>query len=168
MTVPKYLTLLIVTLTLTSCIKTTYKLISKGSGTTQDVKYTIKNVLPPCCGCSGVLVNTFKSNKLQSQLFIESNEGCPYNWTKYYFYYSTEGTLFQIDTLIAVTDSSFKYPITDIDKIALIKVDSFMSIQNSSLYRLAKINITGYRDKKPSDSRSLRLLPPRLDRRALF
>jgi len=125
-------------------------------------------VLDGCCGCSGVLVNTFQADKLQSQLFIESNEGCPFYKTKYNFYYSSTGSLIRVDTLIAVTDSSFTYPLTNIDNITLAKVDSFIARQNPSLYRIRKIDIKGYRDKTPADKDKLMLIPPRLDKHALY
>ena len=160
--------ILIATFSLFSCGGATYKLISNGTGYTNDTRFNIKHVLDGCCGCSGVLVNTFHGAQLQSQLFVESNEGCPFNWTKYNFHYSQNGSLTQVDTLIAVADSSFKYPITEIDRIALTKVDSFIATQNSSLYRLRKIDIRGYRDKTQTDKDKLMLLPPRLDKHALY
>jgi hypothetical protein len=168
MTLPKNIIISITTLFLISCGGTTYKLISNGTGHTKDTRFNIKHVLDGCCGCSGVLVNTFQGDKLQSQLFVESNEACPYNWTKYNFHYSQSGSLIQVDTLIAVADSSFKYPISDIDRIALTKVDSFIATQNSSLYRVRKIDIKGYRDKTHADKDKLMLLPPRLDKHALY
>lgn len=164
----KNIILSIAILILASCGGPTYKLISSGTGYENDTRFNVKHILDGCCGCSGVLVNTFHDDKLQSQLFIESNEGCPFNWTKYNFNYSHDGSLIKVDTLIAVVDSSFKYPITQTDKIALSKVDSFIATQNSSLYRIRKIDIKGYRDKEESDKDKLMLLPARLDKHALY
>lgn len=162
----KILKSILATLFLVSCGTTTYTLISNGRGQMNETRFNLKHVKTGCCGCSGVLVNTFLLDKLQSRLFIESNEGCPFNQTKFNFHYSSNGEIAKIDTLIAVVDSSFKYPITDIDKMALTIVDSFIATQNSSLYKVRKIDITGYRDKTPADK--LMLLSPRLNKQALF
>lgn len=159
--------LLIVTVFLTSCGTATYSFITDGIGQTQDTRFNIKHVKDGCCGCSGVLVNSFLLDKLQSQLFIESNDACPFAWTKFNFHYSESGRLTKVDTLIAVADSTYQYPVTDIDKLALAKVDSFIATQNSRLYRLRNIDIKGYRNKTQLDSDKLMLLPPRLSKSAI-
>lgn len=163
----KALKSILAVLLLISCGTTTYTLISNGRGQMTDTRFNVKHVKTGCCGCSGVLVNTFFLDKLQSQLFIESNEGCPFNQTKFNFHYSSNGKIAKVDTLIAVADNSFKYPITEFDKLALAKIDSFIAIQNSSLYKIRKIDIKGYRDKTSSDDK-LMLLSPRLNKQALY
>jgi hypothetical protein len=150
---------------LASCGMTTYSFISSGIDQANNTRFNIKHVRDGCCGCSGILVNTFENNKLQSQLFIESNEACPFNRTKYYFNYSPNGNMSSVDTLIAVSDNSFRYPVTNTDKIALTKVDSFIAVQNSS-YRLRKIEITGYREKSEADKG--KVYAPRLNKEAVY
>ena len=167
MTITTKIVFFILLLVIFSCGQTTYKLIGSGIDQSSNTSFNIKHVLDGCCGCSGILVNTFQHDKLQSQLFIESNESCPYHWTKFNFYYSQGGEIAKIDTLIAVADTSFSYPITRVDSIALIKVDNFISAQTSSTYKVRKIDIKGYRDKTLADSNNLMLLPPRLDKHAI-
>src|SRR5690606_10600099 len=157
--------ILIGTVFLTSCGTMTYSFIAEGVGQTQGTRYNVKHVKDGCCGCSGILVNSFLLGKLQSQLFIESN-GCPFAWTKFNFHYSENGNLTKVDTLIAVADSNYQYPITDIDKLALVKVDSFIATRNPQLYHLRKIDIKGYRNKTQRDSDELMVLPPRLSKTA--
>ena len=142
-----------------SCGTTKYPIIATGIDQTDNTKYEIKHVKDGCCGCSGILINTIQNIDIKSQLFIESNEGCPYNHVKYYFHYIPSRLIAGIDTLIGVTDSSYIYPITNTDKIALSKVDSFISTQNSSAYRIRKINITGYRKVTKLDREKIILRP---------
>lgn len=153
---------------LISCGAITYTFIAGGTDYQTDTRFNIKHIKDGCCGCSGILVNSFRNDKIESQLFVESNDGCPFNSTKFNFHYSRNGNLIKVDTLIAVIDDSFQYPITDIDKIALIKIDSFIAVQNSTTYPIRKIDIKGYRDKTESDKDKLMLLPPRLDKQALY
>jgi hypothetical protein len=166
MTHSKNIVLVLVILLLISCGGTTYKLIGTGVGQSSNTKFNIKHVLD-CCGCSGVLVNTFQDEKLQAQLFVESNEACPYLWTKFNFHYAPNGTTLKVDTLVAVADGTWTYPVTEIDKLALAKIDSFIAAQNSTMYHVRKIDITGYRDKNNTDNKRLMSFP-RLDKHALY
>ena len=154
MTHLKQIVRLFFVLVLSSCGSTSYKLIASGIGQPSEIKFNIKHILDRCCGCTGILVNTFQADKLQSQLFIESKEGCPFYWTKFNFHYASNGTTYKVDTLIAVSDSTYQYAITEIDKMALVKIDSFILTQtdSSQYYRVKKIEIKGYRDKNILDN----------------
>ena len=164
----KLFTFFLITLFFLSCAGTNYITIGNGTGSSNDLRFNVKHVIG-CCGCSGVLVNTFKANKLESQLFVESNGGCPFNKTKFKFSYDGKGAISKVDTLIAVSDSSFQYVITETDKLALLKVDSFVDAQSPTdrMYRLTKIAITGYRDKTNLDTEKLMLLAPVLTKKAV-
>ena len=148
-----------------SCGTTKLSVIAAGIEQSDNTRFFVKLIKDGCCGCAGVLVDTYKLNRLQSQLFIESNSACPYNWTKFNYYYLPNGGFSKIDTLIAVDDNSFTYPITNTDKIALARVDSFISTQNSTYYRIKKVDIKGYRDLVQADKEKIYFIPPSIEKR---
>jgi hypothetical protein len=148
-----------------SCATTNLSVIATGNEQFDNTRFIVKHLRDGCCGCAGVLVDTYKLDKLQSQLFIESNSACPYNWTKFNFTYLSNGSLSKIDTLIAVDDSSFTYPITNTDKIALSKVDSFILTQNSTYYRIRKIDIKGYRNLIEADKGKIYFIKPLINKK---
>ncbi|MDB5203794.1 MAG: hypothetical protein JWQ27_3203 [Ferruginibacter sp.] len=152
---------------LMSCGTTNFSLITSGTEPSDNTRFNVKLVKDGCCGCAGILVNTFRLDELQSQLYVESNESCPYNWTKLNFYYSSNGTLTRTDTLIAVSDNTFTYPITRTDKIALEKAYSFIFKQTVNYYRIRKIDITGYRDATAADNMKIYFTSAFMDKKAV-
>lgn len=162
-----FLKLLFITFVLGSCGVTSYLPIGNGSDVKTGLTFNVKKIREGCCGCSGVLVNTFNKGLLESQLHYEAGQGCPFSSAKFYYRYLPGGQRSGIDTLIAVSDSTFQFPITTVDQLALNKVDSFIQTQTLNSYRLHKVPITGYRNFTSIDRAELKIFPGRLSEEAL-
>ena len=96
---------------LISCGGITYTLFANGTGEKDDIRFNVKHIKDGCCVCSGVLVNSFKNDEIQSQLFVESKNRFLFNSTKFYFPYSINDSLIKVDVMIAVVNTPFQYPV---------------------------------------------------------
>jgi hypothetical protein len=107
--------------------------------------YEIKS-MAGCCGCKAILYNVTRDKKLAEQFVMETNCGL-YEPSKHLFTFNTKGKLTDIKSLIAVTDNSFTYPLTDIDRKALIKLDSIYADWHSVNKRqIVFANIKGFKE----------------------
>ncbi len=76
----------------------------------------------------------------------ETNCGL-YEPTKHFFTLDTKGRVKNIKSLVAVTDSSFTFPLTEIDREALIKLDSiYANWQSVNKRQIVFAEITGFRE----------------------
>lgn len=99
-----------------------------------------------CCGCKAILYNVMKDNKILEQFVVETNCGL-YEPTKHLFTLDTKGRITSRKSFVAVTDSSFTVPATDIDKKAFLKLDSIYQDWTSVNKRhIVFANITGFKE----------------------
>jgi hypothetical protein len=155
----------------TGCFRDTYTTLYRGLHTPDsDTWFTVKKAVSGCCGCRGIIINVLKNvpeahrSLLQSQFLIESFCGMPP--TKHIFKYDANLELVETEQLIGVTDSSFTIPVTEIDRLALQKADSFMAVDKNEGFKLRSIKITGYR--KPTDKEYPGLMFPVYKKKSIW
>ena len=128
----------------TSCFRETYN-------TLQEVNVTISNgyeikSMAGCCGCKAILYNVLRSDKIVEQFVVETNCGL-YVPTKHFFTLDKKGRVTSLKSLIAVTDSSFTLRLSEIDRSALIKLDSIYADWKSVNKRQIVFEaITGFKE----------------------
>ena len=139
-----FLVIIFIATTFTSCFRDAYKTLHTVDFTGAD-SYEIKS-MAGCCGCKAILYNVLRSNKILEQFVVETNCGL-YEPTKHFFTLDTKGRVTKIKSLLAVTDSSFTFPLTEIDKDALIKLDSiYANWQSVNKRQIVFSDITGFRE----------------------
>ena len=107
--------------------------------------YEIKS-MTGCCGCKAILYNVIRDNRIIEQFVVETNCGL-YKPTKHLFTLDKKGRIIKMKSLVAVTDSSFTVPTTDIDKRIFIRLDSIYKDWTSINKRQINFaDITGFRE----------------------
>lgn len=130
--------------TFTSCFREAYNTLHRVDLIGAD-SYEIKS-MAGCCGCKTIFYNVFRSNKHLEQFVMETNCGL-YEPTKHLFTLDTKGRVIKIRSLLAVTDSSFTFSLTEIDKDALIRLDSiYANWQSVNKRQIVFADITGFRE----------------------
>ncbi len=99
-----------------------------------------------CCGCKAIFYNVTRDKKLTEQFVMETKCGL-YEPTKHLFTFNTKGKLTDIKSLIVVTDNSFTFPLTEIDRKAFIKLDSiYADWQIVNKRQIVFANIKGFKE----------------------
>lgn len=99
-----------------------------------------------CCGCKAILYNVIRDGKIAEQFVMETNCGL-YEPTKHLFTADTKGRIISVKSFVAVTDSSFTLPATEVDKAAFLKLDSiYKDWKSVSKRRVVFADITGFRE----------------------
>jgi hypothetical protein len=139
-----FIVIVFIVTTLTSCFRETYNTLQRVNLTGAD-RYEIKS-MAGCCGCKAILYNIIRSNKISEQ-FVTETHCVLYEPTKHLFTLDTKGRVTNIKSLVAVTDSSFTYPLTEIDREALIKLDSiYLNWQSVNKGQMVFADVTGFRE----------------------
>ncbi|GAB2677716.1 hypothetical protein GCM10027036_34250 [Flavihumibacter cheonanensis] len=112
---------------------------------TKNDSYEIKS-MSGCCGCKAILYNVIRDSRIIEQFVVETYCGI-FNPTKHLFTLDRKGRVIKIKSFVAVTDSSFTLPTTDIDKKAFLKLDSIYKEWIGLNKRQIKFaDITGFRE----------------------
>jgi hypothetical protein len=140
---PFLIFLVFIAIAFTSCFRESYNTLQRVDLTSAD-RYEVKS-MAGCCGCKAIFYNVTRNNKIAEQFVVETNCGL-YEPTKHLFTTDIKGEVTNIKSLIAVTDSSFTFPLTEIDKNALFKLDSIYTDWRSVNKRqIVFADITGYK-----------------------
>ena len=127
-----------------SCFRETYNNLQRVDLTVTD-SYEIRS-MAGCCGCKAILYNVIRNNKIAEQFVMETNCGL-YEPTKHLFTLDTKGRATHIKSFIAVTDGSFTLPLSEIDRRALITLDSIYADWKSVNKRqIVFADITGFKE----------------------
>jgi hypothetical protein len=107
--------------------------------------YEIKS-MTGCCGCKAMLYNVIRDNRIIEQFVVETK--CVlYEPTKHLFTLDKKGRVLKMKSFVAVTDSSFTLPATDVDKKIFLKLDSIYKDWTSINKRQIKFaDITGFKE----------------------
>ena len=132
------------TTTISSCFRETFNTLQRVDLTISD-SYEIKR-MEGCCGCKAILYNVIRDNKILEQFVVETNCSI-YEPTKHLFTLDTKGRITSRKSFVAVTDSSFTLPASEIDKKALLKLDSiFQNWTSVNKRHIVFAKITGFKE----------------------
>jgi hypothetical protein len=127
-----------------SCFRGTYNTLQRVNVSATD-NYEIKS-MAGCCGCQAILYNVIRDGKIAEQFVVETSCGL-YEPTKHLFTVDTKGRITGMKSFVAVTDSSFTLPVTEIDKTAFLKLDSIFKYSGSVNKRqIVFADITGFKE----------------------
>lgn len=106
--------------------------------------YEIKS-MTGCCGCKAILYNVIRDTRIIEQFVVETK--CVlYEPTKHLFTLDKKGRVLKMKSFVAVTDSSFTLPATDVDKKIFLRLDSIYKDWTSINKRQIKFaDITGFK-----------------------
>jgi hypothetical protein len=142
--------LFLTTFFLTSCFRDIHS-ARLTENIAESESFVIKTVIAGCCGCESVYYNLTLRKKIKEQLIYEyaCHTGLP---TKFIFKYDSNANLVSLDTLLAVTDNTYTYAITNLERQVVNKMDSIAKqrpaySQNGLLLK----NITGFRPFKTDE-----------------
>ena len=113
--------------------------------------FVIKTVIAGCCGCESVYSSIVNRRKIQEQLVYEyaCRNGLP---TKFVFHYDSNDNLFSFDTLVAVTDDTYSFPLTPLERQIVAKMDSIGMLRQEYAKNVLQLkNIRGFRRLKPGE-----------------
>ncbi|MFD2528042.1 hypothetical protein ACFSQD_19630 [Flavihumibacter stibioxidans] len=107
--------------------------------------YEIKS-LTGCCGCNAILYNVIRDNRIIEQFVVETK--CVlFEPTKHLFTLDKKGRVLKMKSFVAVTDSSFTLPATDVDKKIFLRLDSIYKDWTSINKRQIKFaDLTGFKE----------------------
>jgi hypothetical protein len=107
--------------------------------------YEIKS-MTGCCGCKAILYNVIRDTRIIEQFVVETK--CVlYEPTKHLFTLDKKGRVLKMKSFVAVTDSSFTLPATDVDKKIFLRLDSIYKDWTSINKRQIKFaDITGFKE----------------------
>lgn len=127
-----------------SCFRETYNTLQRVDLSTTD-NYEIKS-MAGCCGCKSILYNVIRDKKITEQFVLETNCGL-YEPTKHLFTMDNKGRIISMKSFVAVTDSSFTLPATEIDKSAFLKLDSiYKDWRSVNKRQIVFADITGFKE----------------------
>lgn len=106
---------------LSSCFRESYRTFHKVN-VQSEISYEVKG-MAGCCGCKALFYNVYKNSLLSEQVVAEVRCGL-FQPTKHVFTTNLKGKVIAYKSFVAVTDSSFTLPVTELDKAAFAHLDS--------------------------------------------
>jgi hypothetical protein len=141
---PAFIIIAIFSTVFCSCFRGTYNTLQRVSLSASEA-YEIKS-MAGCCGCRAILYNVMRNGKIAEQFVVETNCSL-YEPTKHLFTVDTKGRITSVRSLVAVTDSSFTLPATEIDKAAFLRLDSiYKGPESVNKRRIVFADITGFKE----------------------